>query len=290
MRLRPQASPVAEVAIEARGAPHTLAATRVTLGSNGHHRHQSAHQQRAARLTHSRKHLSRTRTHSKCEASPAAVGQRDAKRVSPTPTVSSPLVPCMRRSAQREQLSRNGSRHADPALVGLAPGTDRAAQLGRGVRDNKEVSLNGDTEPNGDAKADNRRAGALFRAHTGAAISAEKSWLFRCVIFVVGLAAGGHRREDTEVALREHGRGRGTRDGAHGSDGGLEGADGLQQGKGNDGGGLHDLFDWLPTQARGHVRAMVKARVGQRAQGVARCAQLHAITEKTGAATTCSNG
>ena len=162
--------------------------------------------------------------------------------------------------------------------------------FGRGVCDNKEVSVNGDTEPNGDAKADNRRAGALFRAHTGAAISAEKSWLFRCVIFVVGLAAGGHRREDTEVALREHGRGRGTRDGAHGSDGGLEGADGLQQGKGNDGGGLHDLFDWLPTQARGHVRAMVKARVGQRAQGVARCAQLHAITEKTGAATTCSNG
>mmetsp|Transcript_17558 Transcript_17558/g.35695 ORF Transcript_17558/g.35695 Transcript_17558/m.35695 type:complete len:241 (+) Transcript_17558:254-976(+) len=46
-------------------------------------------------------------------------------------------------------------------------------------------------------------------------------------------------REDTEVALREHG-GRGARHGAHGGGRGLEGRGRLEQGKGNDGGRLHD--------------------------------------------------
>merc|ERR1719258_859610 len=49
-------------------------------------------------------------------------------------------------------------------------------------------------------------------------------------------------RQDTDVALREHGGGRGARDGAHGGRG-LEGLDGLEERKGDDGGLLHGW--WL---------------------------------------------
>ena len=83
-------------------------------------------------------------------------------------------------------------------------------------------------------------------------------------------------REDAQVALGEHG-GRGARDRAHGGGRGLEGGGGLQEGKGNNGGGLHDYLrtKWRSGEhtKKNEARRAVstkKRRQGERARGWSR--------------------
>merc|ERR1719387_2576920 len=119
-------------------------------------------------------------------------------------------------------------------------GLERREAAGRDILElevlrGREVARHADARLDGDDVEEAKHGGAavldlhdLVAAHVTGLDQAER-------------VEDAQRRQDANVALREHGRRRGARHGAHGGRG-LEGRDRLEEGKGNDGGGLHDCF------------------------------------------------